>query len=116
MRKVSRANWGKEHDRCMVCGKQDTELAFALTTHEIVRGCNRAKGVVHPACWLRACIPCHCDVLDGMPVVKQLAIKAIHDEECYDLVAVNRSRGRADGAITQAQVDAAMVETEKESA
>jgi len=43
-----------------------------------------------------------------MSIVTQLAMKKINDPECYDRVAVNRMRGRADEAVTEAEVDEAV--------
>jgi hypothetical protein len=43
--------------------------------------------------------------MDVLPVAGQLALKRLSDPAGYDRVAVNRLRGRADEAITEAEVD-----------
>lgn len=98
-RKIDRATWAQEHDRCFACGTRP-----GLETHEIVRGVHRAAGVALPAAWLRLCRDCHEEV-GGWPVERQLALKRLHDFEFYDRRAVNVARGRQPDAITEAEVD-----------
>ena len=49
------------------------------------------------------CVYCHEHALGS--IAMQLAMKKIHDPETYNRIAVNRLRGRADDAITEAEVD-----------
>ena len=91
--------------RCFLCGT----LAInawppLLECHEISRGPARQKSLNERAALLMTCHACHEKHLDGMPVVTQLALKRIADPEGYDRIAVNRLRGRADDAITEAEV------------
>ena len=106
---TTRSEWGREHDRCFLCGHFSL---YHLETHEIPRGVHRPKGLLWPACWIRACGPlgnnCHEKHLDGMSVVEQLAIKKWRDEGTYNRVLVNVLRGEQPGSITEAKVDAAV--------
>ena len=108
MAKISRTLWGQQFDRCWCCGQPaDPAKCRHLETHEIARGVHRAKAVAAPAAWIRVCSLCH-DTVGSMSIVTQLAMKKINDPECYDRVAVNRMRGRADEAVTEAEVDEAV--------
>ena len=65
--------------------------------------------MLEPATWLRTCWACHAAALDDMPIVEQLALKKIHDIECYDRLAVNLiRRPNAPECITESEVNAAM--------
>jgi hypothetical protein len=79
-RKISRTEWGQEHDTCWLCGRSDVRLE----THEITRGNYRPKAVKEPATWCRVCRGCH-STLSSMTIAEQLALKLIHDPEFYDL-------------------------------
>lgn len=101
------AQWIQRHTVCWLCGWSPGDWSaqgkFWLTTHEIVRGCDRAKGVKLSAAWIRVCNVCH-GVVDGWPVSKQLWFKREHDPDNYDRVAVNLARGRQPEAITEEEV------------
>ena len=109
MRKVTRATWSQEQDRCMLCGKRGGDHPLTrLETHEIARGPHRKKALECPAAFLRVCGFCHGDKLGT--ITEQLAVKKFHDPECYDRVAVNHLRSRAPEAITEDEVDAALAQ------
>jgi len=106
MTAITRAEWAREHAQCMICGERWIDH---LHVHEIACGPARAKALEEPATWLRLCWRCHLDD-DGVhnyavwPIVRQLALKKVHDPEHYDRVKVNELRGRAAEAITEAEV------------
>lgn len=103
---MTRDEWTYLFDKCMVCGRKASEI------HEIACGPSRQKALEEPAAWLWLCAECHRGK-NGVhnyavwPISRQLAIKRRADPEHYDRVRVNRLRGRADEAITEAEVDAA---------
>ena len=97
----------KEQVRCCKCG-----LAYGepLDVHEIAAGGSRAQSARERCAWLLLCRTCHNEV-QGWPrekMVQQYALKKRSDPDYYDRVALNRIRGRADDAITEAEVDEAM--------
>lgn len=98
--KPSRTDFARQFQRCWFCW-----TVYPLETHEIARGVHRSKAVVEPTAWLRVCNRCH-DTVAGMTIAQQLAMKKVNDPENYDRVAVNRLRGRAAEAVTEADVDA----------
>lgn len=91
--------------RCWLCGSV-AERCFPprLEIHHICRGPNRQKSLNCRSTLIRTCPRCHTNKLDGMAVVDQLAIKLRNDPEHYDPAEVNRLRGRAPGAIDDADV------------
>ncbi|MCK9569292.1 hypothetical protein M0R72_10175 [Candidatus Pacearchaeota archaeon] len=106
--RIGRTTWGKQFGVCWLCdGAYSSVPGNHVETHEIARGVHRSKAVANPAAWMRVCSECH-DTLGSMSIVEQLALKKIHDPEWYDRVAVNRLRSRADEAITEAEIDAAV--------
>lgn len=91
---------------CWFCERQRSEC-----THEMASGSgNRHAAVADRIAWASACWNCNCDRLTDnggagqWPLAKQLAVKWIYDRAYYDRVAFNRLRGRADDAISQAEV------------
>lgn len=102
---VTRDEWAYEHDECFICGSRKM-----LESHEICCGPSRQKALEEPATWLRLCAECHRGK-NGVhnyavyPIFRQLFLKKRNDPEYYDRVKVNRLRGRADEAITEAEVD-----------
>jgi len=86
---------------CQVC-----RYSPARDVHEIARGIYRAEAYCERVCWLAVCGDCH-DLLGDYsrwPIERQLAMKLLSDPEHFDLVKVNRIRGRADGAIVLADI------------
>ena len=104
-----RDQWSQERLRCFVCGKGVAHWK-GLHTHEIARGVHRQKALKEPVAWLRVCGRCHEQLDDYQiwPIARQLALKKVCDLQHYDRVQVNRLRGRQDGAVTEAEVDAFM--------
>jgi hypothetical protein len=101
-----RADFNRKFDRCFLCGARTNEtFPPRLETHEITRGPSRAKSLQVRAALIRTCPPCHAGRLDGMSVVRQLAIKKFADPEGYDRLEVNRLRRRAPESITEAEVN-----------
>lgn len=92
--------FAEEFSRCWICGI--TPL-YDLHIHHIVRGVNRSRARSERCALIRTCARCH-NTLDGMPIVTQLAIKAIHDFDHLDIVKVNALRRRQPGAITESEV------------
>lgn len=109
---ITRSEWSRQHCYCFVCGFSSCD-GYGLETHEIARGYARAKSMTEPSTWLRACNSqtkedCHRRKLDGMSIVKQLALKKRFDPEHYNRQRVNVLRRRQPDAITEAEVAAAM--------
>jgi len=102
----ARLEWRQNHTVCMLCGFE-SRTGFGLECHEMVSGPGRAAALTVPATWLRLCGDCingcH-ELLQGTEPAVGLALKQIADPENYDRVAVNRLRGRADDAVTEAEV------------
>ncbi|MGO9108532.1 MAG: hypothetical protein ACLP9L_04800 [Thermoguttaceae bacterium] len=103
-KKIDRTTWGKQHDRCWLCGKRGSETV-PLQTHEIARGPARQAAMKEPAAWLRLCNDCHAGRMPD--IATQLALKRRYDDEHYDRVAVNLLRSRQPEAISEADVDKA---------
>ena len=100
---MTRDKWRKQWDRCMACGS-----TWRLEVHEIARGPARQRALHEPAAWLFLCHGCHHDEFDDYsvwPLARQLCLKRKYDNPNYDREAVNRLRGRAPNAITEADVD-----------
>ena len=97
-------DFAEQFQRCWLCGARQKHTWHGLDIHHIVRGARRARARGHRAALIRACRYCHTSRLDGMSIVRQLALKWLWDPEGYDLWAVNRLRGRADDAVTQDEV------------
>lgn len=104
--KPDRKAFVQEYPFCMACAETDAPLCV----HEIAKGHqHRHKAVRVRLAQLVACGDCNQDELEDYavwPIERQLAaVKKLHPED-YDRVAFNRLRGRADNAITEAEVDA----------
>jgi hypothetical protein len=83
------------------------ENAPAECVHEMACGSHRAQAVLVRFTWGAACVDCNEHQLTDYsvwPLAAQLASKWINDRVHYDRVAFNRLRGRADNAISQAEV------------
>jgi len=94
------SDFASAFNECWFCGGR-----WPLEIHHIARGCHRAAGRMIEANLIRICSNCH-DTVASMGIAAQLALKKICDPKNYDRVAVNRLRGRADEAVTEAEVDA----------
>lgn len=98
-----RAAFRDEFPWCWFC-----EEAAATDVHEMASGVgNRAKAVQERFTWAAACNDCNCHRLTDKsewPLARQLAVKWINDRASFDRVAFNRLRGRADNAISWAEV------------
>lgn len=87
---------------CQLCGKRQ-----ATDCHEIARGAHREAALKYRAAWLAVCrTPCHDDLDDyeKWPISKQCAAKLVADPEHFDLKVINQLRGRAETALTLADV------------
>lgn len=98
-----RSDFVAEYPQCMCgCGER------ATACHEMACGwSNRPQAIQHRFCWLSLSDYCNQYEFTNYakwPLERQLALKWIHDREHLDLVAFNRLRGRADSAITMADV------------
>ncbi len=93
----AREQYRHEFHRCQWCGTTGSEV------HEIARGPGRRKALGVRAAWLHLCRDCHREIA-SIPPAGQLAIKWLGDPVGYDRVTVNRLRGRADNAISEAEV------------
>jgi hypothetical protein len=114
---ITREEWRTTYLFCFVCGRtsfrgegyDETIGPWHFEVHEIARGNHRKKALEEPAAWLQLCQGlnggCHSD-MDWAPIVVQLALKKMHDEEHYRRGVVNRLRRRATDAITEDEVDA----------
>ena len=107
--------WDKSYGVCMLClwkpgtrWPHEAWYSDGLETHEIARGSNRSKAILEPSTFLRACRFCHQEKLDSMPFAQQLAYKMIRDPIHYDRSRVMVILDRADTAVTQDEVDAAV--------
>src|ERR1039458_1346722 len=109
MTRLTRTDWGKQFDRCWICGNGVSCADWRwLETHEIARGVHRSTAVTEVATWFRTCNHCH---EAKMPTIAgQLALKRKHDPENYDRVAVNLIRDRQPDAITEQEIDEAQIE------
>ena len=84
------------------------ENARSECVHEMACGSgNRVIAVQVRLAWASSCCDCNqFKVTDYAiwPLVRQLAAKWINDRKSFDRVAFNRLRGRADNAITMAEI------------
>jgi hypothetical protein len=102
-----------EFDRCWLCGVMARNTwPPLLETHHIVRGPDRQKAKEERCALIRTCRRCHSERLNGMGVVRQLAIKWMNDRNGYDRVQVNTLRARSPEAITEGEVRAQVYELE----
>lgn len=91
---MNRTDWGKRNHNCFVCG-----AIRGLETHEVARGIHRSQAVKEPCAWLRLCGKCHTEIHKHpleWTIVRQLAVKLIHDPEHYDRRQVCRIRSIRD--------------------
>lgn len=102
-----RADFGKQFTKCFLCGTMAIHTwPPLLETHEIARGPHRKEALENRCALLRTCQRCHEQYLDSMPIVTQLAIKAMNDGAYLDIEKTNLLRDRAPGAITDEEVAA----------
>lgn len=83
------------------------ENARSECVHEMARGIHRDKAFKERFAWWSTCSACNCELLTDYaiwPLARQLAGKWINDREYFNLLAFNRLRGLADGAITMTEV------------
>ena len=99
---MTRDTWKLDHPRCFICGSPATDC------HEMARGPFKAAAMKEPAAWIATCQACH-ERLDGMPIARQLAYKAIGDLENYDRIVVNQLRHRQLDAVSEREVLAEVV-------
>lgn len=97
-----RAQYVAEHFLCQVCGQRK-----ATECHEIVRRSTAAKSILYRSTYIATCGDCHQHELGDYsryPIARQLAVKLVNDPEHFSIEEVNRLRGRANSAITLADV------------
>lgn len=95
-----------EVGRCECCGNQLP--AYRLCCHEIAGGsADRRKALDQRCAILVVDFDCHTKV-QNEPKATQLARLWLSRPADVDLVAFNRIRGRADGAITMDELEAAV--------
>lgn len=97
-----RAAFVAEYGFCWLCGWN-----YDLAVHEIAKGSHREAALSERIAWMVACGGCNCGPLNDYkewPLVRQLAVKWVYDQENFDLVGFNRLRGRADNAIVLLEV------------
>jgi len=109
-----------QNQHCWLCGTHARNTwPPKICIHHICRGTDREASRETVASLIATCTRCHEAHLDGMPVVRQLALKKIFDPAGYDRVAVNiiRSahnlRGPQPDAIGEADVEEQVDEIEK---
>jgi len=103
--------WAQTWSFCWRCGQRGAWPTGGLVIHHIVRGTSKQLDDVRTTAML--CQPCHDKEhfsLQHLGLVRMLALKKRHDRANYDLRYVCVARGRATGAITEAEVDAADLE------
>lgn len=93
-----------DNTACWLCGRRESQSWIGLETHHIVRGSVRSGTKKDRRVFIRTCHQCHESRLDSMPVVQQLAIKLMFDNDYYDPEFVNISRRRSRGAVTHHDV------------
>lgn len=98
-------DFADEFRRCWLCGRSaDSCFPGSLQIHHICRGPHRQKSRTIRSTLVRTCPTCHEKHLDAMPVAEQLALKLRNDPNHYNPIEVNLLRGRAAGAIDDADV------------
>ena len=105
---LKRTDWAKLHRFCWICGETS-----GLQTHEICRGTHRKAALREPTAWVRCCVACHDLLADYSiwPPERQYALKANRDPKHYDRDILNRLRGRAENAISTADVVAETIDS-----
>ena len=88
-----------EHWACQYLGC----VRLADEIHEIARGTGRLGSLMEPAALLTLCREHH-EIVQLWSPVQQLCLKKIVAPEEYCLETVNRLRGRAVGAIDEADI------------
>ena len=96
------AAFAAANDRCWLC--QSPGDWRGLQVHHVARGCHRGKAREELCCLIRTCAGCHENLLDSMPVSRQLALVLIHNPLGYSRVRVNELRGRAPDSISEQDV------------
>lgn len=99
------AAFAEQHARCWLCGtRRENTWPPRLEIHHMVRGANRQAAREEVCVLIRTCQRCHQELLEGMGIVDQLAIKLLRDPEHYDRPKVNELRRRAPDAVTDEEV------------
>jgi hypothetical protein len=114
------SQFAAENPRCWLCGVRAVNTwPPRIQLHHICRGPDREAAREDRAALLAACPMCHAQLLDAMPVARQLGLKKMFDSAGYDRRQVNiiRSahnlRGPQPEAITEAEVDAEVAVLER---
>lgn len=110
--KPTRDGLVSELGRCELCGHspgrtKPGNVAWKLVVHEISRGKDRLKAVDQRFAVLVLCWTCHERIHSesGWPMDRQLAVLKRSRPQDMDLPAFCRLIRRADGAITESDVD-----------
>jgi len=101
-----RRAWAEQFNRCWLCGVENDDMFLQLETHEIARRSKATKSWADVRNYAATCRACHCEILDWLPAVVQLALKAEHDPDNYDREFVNLLRHEAPDSISEGQVQA----------
>ena len=101
--------WAFRFGACWKCGKRGAG-PNTLQIHHLVRGTSRQKNNLRTTAI--ACPKCHHAEHNGKGIGLRgwLKLKRQHDPAHFNLAEICRLRGRAQGAITEAEVDAAGME------
>ena len=110
----------QEVGRCEICGHDPRrvrlgDIAWTLSVHEIANGADRQKALDKRYAVLVVCYRCHDERMnDGKtwPKARQLAALKRSRPQDYDLVAYRELVGLKPSAITEADVDRYMENTE----
>lgn len=96
-----RSEYKAEFTTCQRCVKK-----LATDLHEICRGAHREQALQYPELWLCLCQDCHEELGDysKWPLARQLALKLVSDPGRVSLEVFNEVRGRAESAMTLADV------------
>ena len=81
---------------CQIPGCRDE----ATELHEIARGVHRKSALAERCALLHLCRGHHLSIHYGYTLAQQYALKLFADPDGFDLVRLNRLRGRSDDAIT----------------
>lgn len=109
-----RRAWAAQFESCWIWGRVENtwnqygimQPPEGMQTHEIA---SRAQAPLRWATvenYFRACNRCNMHVLNNVPESLQLCYKKHMDPTNYNRVLINRLRGEADNAISEADVNA----------
>jgi hypothetical protein len=106
----ARREWAAQFNDCFVCRRVLGTVTWLppaferLETHEIGSRAQASGKWADPRNYLRVCETCHREILSWLDESVQCAFKRLHDPANYDRSFINEIRGRADTAITEAEV------------